>query len=61
MNMSKFREEYEKGIDIQYFHLERIVIATDGFSDANKIGEGGFGFVYKVISSALISVSVHVN
>jgi hypothetical protein len=61
MNTSKFREEDEKGIDIPYFHLERIAVATDGFSNANKIGEGGFGLVYKVISSTLISVSVHVN
>ncbi|XP_059452521.1 G-type lectin S-receptor-like serine/threonine-protein kinase SD1-13 [Corylus avellana] len=47
MNTSKFREEDEKGIDILYFHLERIVVATDGFSYANMIGKGGFGYVYK--------------
>ncbi|XP_042463285.1 cysteine-rich receptor-like protein kinase 10 [Zingiber officinale] len=29
------------------FDLESIRIATDNFSDANKLGEGGFGPVYK--------------
>lgn len=28
--------------------LEEIKTATDDFSDDNKIGEGGFGEVYKV-------------
>ena len=26
-----------------------IKVATDDFSDANKLGQGGFGVVYKVI------------
>lgn len=29
--------------------FETIRIATDDFSDENKLGEGGFGSVYKVI------------
>ena len=31
-----------------------IICATDDFSDINKIGSGGFGSVYKVISSAIV-------
>ncbi|XP_020874186.1 receptor-like serine/threonine-protein kinase SD1-8 [Arabidopsis lyrata subsp. lyrata] len=27
--------------------LETVVVATQGFSDSNKIGQGGFGIVYK--------------
>lgn len=35
--------------DLPLFDLETIVVATDNFSDANKLGRGGFGPVYKVI------------
>ena len=30
------------------FDFNTIRIATDDFSDANKLGQGGFGAVYKV-------------
>ncbi|CAK9158548.1 unnamed protein product [Ilex paraguariensis] len=33
--------------DIQFFDLSTIVAATDNFSLANRLGEGGFGAVYK--------------
>lgn len=32
-----------------YFSLRQIKAATHNFDSANKIGEGGFGPVYKVI------------
>lgn len=32
------------------YDLSTIREATDNFSSANKLGEGGFGPVYKVIS-----------
>jgi len=49
-----FRDENVEGIDVPFFHLVCILVATDSFSDANKLGQGGFGPVYKVISIALI-------
>jgi hypothetical protein len=61
MGSGEFREEDEKGIDVPFFDLESILVATDNFSDANKLGQGGYGPVYKVISATLIGVSVHVN
>jgi hypothetical protein len=61
MGTGEFREEDEKGIDVPFFDLEGILAATDSFSAANKLGQGGYGPVYKVISEALTSVSVHVN
>jgi hypothetical protein len=61
MGSGEFREEDEKDIDVPLFDLESILAATDNFSDANKLGEGGYGPVYKVISTTLIGVSVHVN
>lgn len=30
------------------FDFETFRLATDNFSDANKLGQGGFGAVYKV-------------
>lgn len=32
------------------FDFNTIRVATDNFSDANKLGQGGFGAVYKVIT-----------
>ena len=37
-----------KNSDLPFFELSSIVAAIDNFSDANKLGQGGFGSVYKV-------------
>ncbi|KAK4713234.1 hypothetical protein R3W88_019141 [Solanum pinnatisectum] len=42
-------ENSDEAIDVPYFHLETILEATDNFSNANKLGQGGFGPVYKGI------------
>ncbi|CAN4116643.1 unnamed protein product [Withania somnifera] len=36
-----------ENVDLLIFDLSTITSATDDFSDANKLGEGGFGSVYK--------------
>ncbi|KAJ7946193.1 Cysteine rich receptor like kinase, partial [Quillaja saponaria] len=33
--------------EMQYFDLQTVKIATNNFADVNKLGEGGFGPVYK--------------
>jgi hypothetical protein len=56
IDSGQFREEYEKGINVSYFDLESILAATDSFSYANKLEEGCYGPVYKVISTVLIDI-----
>lgn len=43
----------EDDMELPTFDLIKIVDATDSFSQNNKIGEGSFGPVYKVIYSFL--------
>ena len=49
MDSSEFKDD-EKGIDVPFFDFESILDATDDFSDKNKLGQGGYGPVYKVPS-----------
>ncbi|KAL4620256.1 hypothetical protein ACB092_06G140100 [Castanea dentata] len=48
IDSGEFREEGETtDIDLPFFDLEIILEATHNFSDANKLGQGGYGPVYK--------------
>ncbi|KAH0985556.1 hypothetical protein GBA52_012733 [Prunus armeniaca] len=40
-------EETRRHPELQFFHLSTIIVATDNFSPVNKLGQGGFGTVYK--------------
>lgn len=44
-------ENDKQSIAVPFFSLENILAATDHFSDVNKLGQGGFGPVYKGIFS----------
>jgi hypothetical protein len=37
------------GDDLKLFSYSTIIVATNGFSSENKLGQGGFGPVFKVI------------
>ena len=43
--------------DLPLFDFEEIDKATNNFSWGNKLGQGGFGFVYKVIILILIMIT----
>ncbi|MBA0682773.1 hypothetical protein Goari_024466 [Gossypium aridum] len=47
INSDDFKEDDKEDIDVPYFNLESILVATDNFAEANKLGQGGFGPVYK--------------
>ena len=49
IDSEQFKEDDKKGIDVPFFDLNDILAATDYFSNVNKLGQGGFGPVYKVI------------
>lgn len=42
------RENKTEDLELPLMEFDAIAIATDNFSDANKLGRGGFGIVYKV-------------
>ena len=47
-------------LDLPWFELHTISAATNNFSEKNKLGEGGFGPVYKVsLSLSHLPASVH--
>jgi hypothetical protein len=45
--------ECEENLNITFEDLGTIRAATDNFSSERKLGEGGFGPVYKVISLSI--------
>lgn len=50
IDSGRFNEEETKAMDVPFFDLESILAATNKFSNSNKLGQGGFGPVYKVIT-----------
>ena len=42
------KKQDKKDAELPLFSYESVSAATDNFSAANKLGEGGFGPVYKV-------------
>ena len=46
--VSKPGDGKKKEVKMPLFSFKSVAAATDNFSDANKLGEGGFGPVYKV-------------
>lgn len=58
----QWRKEYfrlrNEDMDFPTFELSIIAKATNNFSSSNKIGEGGFGPVYKVILPYLINTLI---
>lgn len=54
--MGQGSDESGTNADLPFFALGSVVAATNNFSLTNKLGEGGFGSVYKVPSSSNLLV-----
>jgi len=44
-----FDDEFKTRQNLKVFHYTLVLSATNHFSPENKLGQGGFGPVYKVI------------
>lgn len=44
-----FENDLKKGHGLKVFDYALVLAASNGFSSENKLGQGGFGPVYKVI------------
>lgn len=53
---SNLESNGRKGSDLMVFSFATIVTATNDFASENKLGEGGFGPVYKVLLSLIFIV-----
>lgn len=42
------RDNKTEDLELPLMDFEAVAMATNNFSNANKLGQGGFGIVYKV-------------
>lgn len=50
-------DDGRRGTELLFLDLNTVAAATDSFSFHNKLGEGGFGSVYKVLTSPFYNIS----
>jgi hypothetical protein len=56
IGLGMFRKENVEAIDALFCDWGCIRVAIDSFSYEKMLGKGGFGYVFKVISIALIGI-----
>jgi hypothetical protein len=54
--LRSFSETGVESAEFPFVSFEDIVAATDNFADSKQIGRGGFGKVYKVITTSFMYV-----
>ena len=53
-------EDSSRHSDLSIFYLSCIVAATDNFSPTNKLGQSGFGSVFKVKLQFIMTLNVDI-
>jgi len=46
--LTEEKDEDQQDFELPFFNISTMISATNDFSICNKLGEGGFGPVYKV-------------
>lgn len=59
VDTSMLKRDDDNNGEVKYFSLSTIRAATKSFSDTNKLGEGGFGPVYKVRIYTIVFIHLH--
>lgn len=59
--MRNNNEGQEDSLELPLFSLSTLVTATDNFAFNRKLGEGGFGSVYKVKFLSVSKITVNIN
>ena len=57
-NVNNQNNDGQTSHELHVFSFESITVATSNFSTENKLGEGGFGPVYKVRPVNSLSISL---
>ncbi|XP_059436718.1 G-type lectin S-receptor-like serine/threonine-protein kinase At1g11410 [Corylus avellana] len=52
-------DEIGRKPDVQFFDLSTIIVATDNFSPSKRLGQGGFGPVYKVSFLHTLNLNIY--
>jgi hypothetical protein len=51
IGLGSLEENDGESIEVPYYTFKSILAATNNFLDLNKLGQGGYGPVYKVVDS----------
>jgi hypothetical protein len=59
ITLAEDEDEDQQDFDLPFFSFSTLISATNDFSNYNKLGEGGFGPVYKVINMQQLKYNTH--
>lgn len=61
-NREQSNENNMDELELPFFDFNTITMATNSFSHENKLGQGGFGIVYKVSFFVIVAtITIHVH